>query len=281
MNKKTQLFRKFALLMIISILGNTLFAQNDFAFKLVKPSSNKQVMKMSDKLPVEITFNADAVNDTGAYIATFSNGKFVGFSAATTMKSPFKTTIYASYFSAGKHLVEYMLLPSGTKEPAKALAKIAINVEIKGGSFKTNIDIKSFMQDIVEIIRKNDVETFKSYCIDKKAMNGIVNSIKGTTPKEEAVKGKLASMNTEIEIKKMTAKFSDFQKVLSEKKADRTTAEYLGILSKNNMDMPSFYVMGRRFGIKIGGKSFTISFKAFVTKSKIYMFNFNYNIGLN
>ncbi len=280
---KKQFFGKLMLLMTISIWGNTLFAQNDFAFRLVKPSSNEQIiMKMSDKLPVEITFNADAVNDIGAYIATFRDGNFARFSVATTMTSPFQTYIDASHFSAGKHLVEYILLPSGIKDPAKALEKIAINIEVEESTFKTDVDIKNFIQDIiVEIIRKNDIETFKSYCIDEKTMNGIVNSIKESSPKEKAVKKELSSMNIEAARKKMISNFSEFQQKISENKADRTTAQFKGLLSKNDMDMSNFNAMSRRFGIEVSGKSYTISIKAFVTKSKIYMFGFKYNIGFN
>jgi len=280
MNKHTIFFSKLAVLITLSIFGNTLFAQNDFAFKLVKPNQNDQIINKTEELSVEITFNVEAVNEIGAYIATVADSKIVRFSAATTMESTFTDNISAAYLGEGKHIVEYMLLPSGSKDQTEALAKIAINIEIKGGSFKTDVDIESFTQDIVETIRKNDVEAFKSYCIDKNAMDGMINSIKGDSQKESGIKAELSSMNTENLRKEMTANFSKLQKALLEKNADRSTTKFLGFLEKDiNLEMPEFSVMDIRFGID-GGNSFIISINAFITKDKAYLFDFEFHTGL-
>ena len=281
MTKKNQFFSKLAVLITLSIFGNTLFAQNDFAFKLVKPSSNEKIINITDKLSVEITFNAQAVNEIGAYIATVADSKIVRFSAATTMESPFTNSIHAAHLGKGKHIVEYVLLPSGSQDQTEALAKIAIDLEIKGGSFETDVDIESFTQDIVETIRKNDVEAFMSYCIDKNVMDGIINSIKGDSPKEKGVKGELSSMNTENMRSEMTSNFSKLQKALLEKNANSSTTEFMGFLNKDiNLEMAEFSAMDINFGIDVGGNSFTVSLNAFITKDKAYLFDYEFHAGM-
>lgn len=279
MTKKKLFFSKLAVLVSISIFGNTLFAQNDFAFKLVKPNSNEQILNITDKLSVEITFNLQAVNEIGAYIATVVDRKIVSFSAATTMVSPFTNNIPAADLGKGKHIVEYMLLPSGSQDQNEALSKIKIDLEIKGGSF--NVDIESFTQNIVETIRKNDIEAFKSYCIDKTAIDGIANSIKGDSPKEEGVKSELLSMNTENMSGKMTSNFSKLQKVLLEKKEDSSTIKFMKFIEKDiNLEMAEFYVMDIKFTIEVGGNTFTISMNAIITKNKPYLFDYTFHTGI-
>ena len=281
MNRNMNIFRKLALLIVLFIVIGTLSAQDDFSFKLVRPDSNDQIIDKTDKLSVEITFDAAAVNKIGAYIATVADSKMVGFSAATTMESPFTDEIPATHLGEGKHIVEYMLLPSGSKDQAEALANIAINLEVKEGPFTTEFDIEDFAQDIIKIISENDEEGFKNYCIDQKAMNGIIDSIKGDSPKDNGVKAELSTFNTEDIRNEMTANFIKLQQSLSEKEADRTTIEFLGFLEKDiNLEMPGFSAMDIRFGINVDGNSFTISTNAFITKDKAYLFGFEFNSGL-
>lgn len=101
----------------------------DFAFKMVKPSGDLEIT-ISDKIPVEITYNADMVNAVGAWIMTRSNGKMVGMEASTNMESPFIDDIPGSYLGTGTHLVEYLLLPPG-QDTSKPLGHIKINVTVK------------------------------------------------------------------------------------------------------------------------------------------------------
>jgi hypothetical protein len=209
------------------------------------------------------------------------DGEIVRFSAATTMESPFTNNMHAANLGKGKHIVEYMLLPSGSKDQTEALSKIAIDLEIKGCSFKTDVDIESFTQDIVETIRKNDVEAFMSYCIDKNVMDGITNSIKGDSPKEKGVKGELSSMNTENMRREMIANFSKLQKAFLEKNADSSTTKFMGFLEKDiNLEMAEFSAMDINFGIDVGGNTFTIFINAFITKDKVYLLDYEFHTGL-
>ena len=73
MNK--HIYKQLVLLIVLVAFNQALSAQNKFEYKLVKPNTNEVTIKSSEKLLVEIQFNAEAVNEAGAYIATFLNGK--------------------------------------------------------------------------------------------------------------------------------------------------------------------------------------------------------------
>ncbi len=102
----------------------------DFAFKLDEPTSTEHTISDTGKLPVIISYNADMVNAAGGWILTRMNGKDVGFSASTTMVSPFKSDIPGEYLGKGNHKIEYLLIPSG-QDTSKPLASILLNIEVK------------------------------------------------------------------------------------------------------------------------------------------------------
>ena len=86
----------------------------DYEFKLVYPSKTEIETTENQNIEVEISFNEDFVNATGAWIATVANGKNVGMSVSTEgLSSPFGDQIPASYLGKGKHTVEYLLMKPG------------------------------------------------------------------------------------------------------------------------------------------------------------------------
>lgn len=274
-------YSKLTVLVVLSIFSHALFAQNDFAFKLTKPTKNELTVNVYDEISVEITFNAEAVNETGAYIAIMADGNMVRFIAATTMESPFNNTISAKTLGKGEHTVEYLLLPSGSQDPSKALAKVSIQLNIESSSFNTNVDIESFIQNIVETIRNNDVSVFKSYCMSQEGMDNIIQSIAGDTPKETGIKTELSSMDPEIETKKLIANFNNLQKAFSEKDADISVVRLQNILNQDTMlEMSGYRAMRIRYVIGSNDTTFVIKIGTFVTKEKAYLFDFGFETEL-
>jgi len=102
----------------------------DYAFKLITPGNNKITLKESDEIPVKITFNADAVNASGAWILTRVDGKSTGMMASTSMESPFTDEIPAKYLGKGTHTVEYLLVPPGQKID-NPYGKVTLEVTVK------------------------------------------------------------------------------------------------------------------------------------------------------
>jgi len=281
MNKHFASFRKLTVLIALSIFGNTLFAQDDFAFQLHKPATGELNVKSNDEILVEITFNAAAVNEVGAYIATVADGKMVGFSASTTMESPFLNTIPAKYLGEGKHMVEYMLLPSGSTEPGEALAKVAIQVLVEGSPASKNADLEGFVQSMVKAIRNNDKTTFESFCISKKVIDSMIEGIEGDSPKESGIKAELSSMDTEMVAQKLAAGFSKLQQAFIEKGADVASVRLLTVLEQDiNLKMPAFSAMDMRYVIGSGHVTFIISVNVFVTETNAYLFGFRFEEGL-
>lgn len=274
-------FSKLMILVVLSIFSHALFAQNDFAFELLKPATNELTVNLYDEISVEITFNAEAVNEVGAYIAIMADSNMVRFIAATTMESPFKNNILAKDLGEGDHSVEYLLLPSGIQDPSKALAKVSIQLTIESSSFDTNVDIESFTQQIVETIRNNDVSAFKSYCISQEVMDNILGSIAGNTPKESGIKAELSSIDIDIVTNELTANFNKLQKAFSEKDADISVVRLQIILEQDTkLEMSEFSGMGIRFVIGSANTTFIIRSNIFVTKEKAYLFDFRFEAGL-
>ncbi|MBI9068668.1 MAG: hypothetical protein JEZ09_15330 [Salinivirgaceae bacterium] len=281
MYKHHLIYSKLTVLVVLSMFSHTLFAQDDFAFKLTEPTTNELTVKAYDEISVEITFNAEAVNEAGAYIAIMADGKMFRFIAATTMESPFMNIISAKEFSEGEHTVEYLLLPSGIKDQSKALAKVSMQLIIENSSFNTNVDIESFTQHIVETMRNNDVSAFESYCISQEGMDNIIQSIDGNTPKESGIKAELSSIDTEIATKELTANFIKLEKAFSEKGADISVVKLQNILEQNTkLEMSEFIGMGIRFVIGSANTTFIIRTNIFVTKEKAYLFDFKIEPGL-
>ncbi len=112
----------------------------DFAFTLVKPSSTEVTAKAGKNIPVEISFNSDAVNAKSAYILTNIDGFQDGMLIDSNMKSPFKDEIPTDYlikqygniesiikkYGKGVHIIEYVLVVD--QEPFET---IRIKVTIK------------------------------------------------------------------------------------------------------------------------------------------------------
>ncbi len=112
----------------------------DFEFTLVKPSSTEVTVKAGEEIPVEISFNADAVRAKNAYILTIVDGFQEGMLVDSNMQSPFTDKIPTDYLASkygnldymineygkGVHIVDYVLVVGG--EPFET---IKIKVTIK------------------------------------------------------------------------------------------------------------------------------------------------------
>lgn len=103
----------------------------DYKFKLIEPATNKIKVKQGEGLSVKISFDADMVNATGAWILTRRDGMDSGMRAATTMKSPFKHGITGMSLENQFHTFEYFLLKNGDKNIENALEKIKIEIEVE------------------------------------------------------------------------------------------------------------------------------------------------------
>lgn len=102
----------------------------DYQFELLYPSDTKIEAALDQFIEVEISFNEDLVNASGAWISTVANGKPVGVSASTEMKSPFFDKIPASFFGKGAGTVEYYLMKPGD-DYENPLSKITLTIIIK------------------------------------------------------------------------------------------------------------------------------------------------------
>ncbi len=96
----------------------------DYAFTLVHPASDEITAKRGEEVPVEISFNANAVNASGAYILIIVDGFEDGMLVDSNMQSPLKSEISIDYLASkygnvehiieeygkGVHIVEYVLV---------------------------------------------------------------------------------------------------------------------------------------------------------------------------
>ncbi len=101
-----------------------------WAFNKQKPTDSILTVTEEDEIPVEISFNADAVNAKGAWILAKADGKEVGMDAGTDLESPFTDNIPAEYLGKGKHTIEYILLPPGQNYD-DVLSKVVLEIIVK------------------------------------------------------------------------------------------------------------------------------------------------------
>ncbi len=102
----------------------------NFKFKLVTPAENPVTVPAGKDLDLVVEFDADAVNERGAWIQTVFNGKGGGMYCATTMESPYNTDIPGKILTPGKHTIEYFLQPSGSNTD-NPLAAIKLDIIVK------------------------------------------------------------------------------------------------------------------------------------------------------
>jgi len=102
----------------------------NYKFKLVTPAENPVTVPAGKDLDLVVEFDADAVNERGAWIQTVFDGKGGGMYCATTMESPYNTDIPGKVLTTGKHTIEYFLQPSGS-DTDNPLAAIKLDIIVK------------------------------------------------------------------------------------------------------------------------------------------------------
>jgi hypothetical protein len=103
----------------------------DYKFKLVKPATNKVIVKEDKGLSVEISFDADMVNASGCWIMTRFDGHEQGMHAGSSIESPFTDGITGGALENSHHTVEYFLLKSGETNIENAVGVIKIEIEVE------------------------------------------------------------------------------------------------------------------------------------------------------
>ena len=102
----------------------------DYAFKLVKPETNSIKLKNGESLSVQVDFNSEAASAAGAWILTKFDNKKTGFYAGTSIESPYMDDVPAEVLTPGKHILEYLLIPSGS-DTSNPIAGVKIDIEVK------------------------------------------------------------------------------------------------------------------------------------------------------
>jgi hypothetical protein len=103
----------------------------DYNFKLVKPASSKVKLKKGEGLSVEISFDTDMVNATGAWIMTLFDGNNHGMYAGTSIESPYTDGITGMALENSNHSLEYFLLKNGAEDTKDALGVIKIEITVE------------------------------------------------------------------------------------------------------------------------------------------------------
>lgn len=103
----------------------------DYKFKLEQPTTNKVKVKQGEELYVEISFDTDMVNATGAWVLTKRDGEDAGMYAGTTIDSPFTKRILGAALENQFHTYEYFLLKNGSEDTENALGKVKIEIEVE------------------------------------------------------------------------------------------------------------------------------------------------------
>ncbi len=103
----------------------------DYKFVLEEPKNKEIKLSHDAEARIKISFDEDIVNAKNGYIATFFEGEMVGFSASSSMESPFIDNIPGEALTQGKNIVKYALMPSGQRDISKAFAVIELQVIVE------------------------------------------------------------------------------------------------------------------------------------------------------
>jgi hypothetical protein len=104
----------------------------DWGFTLLEPAQTDFVAEAGKEIPVKIAFNQQAVRENGVYILIAYKGEIVGGQKPEHMTSPFDAaSIPGSVLTKGKHTIDFLLMPPGPEEAARALDVITFNIEVK------------------------------------------------------------------------------------------------------------------------------------------------------
>lgn len=92
--------------------------------------ANKAVVPAGREFTVIFEFDADAVNEAGAWIESKFDGKRGGMLAGTTLESPHNFEIPGKVMTSGKHDVQFFLMVNGTDGPeVRASASVAFEAK--------------------------------------------------------------------------------------------------------------------------------------------------------
>ncbi len=104
------------------------FSRVDISF--VSPEENPVVVSLGSDLDYEVAFDAEAANAEGAWIQIVFDGKNARMIAGTTIESPFRANIGATFLSAGTHTLACRLHPSGSAT-TYPIGEAVLNIEVK------------------------------------------------------------------------------------------------------------------------------------------------------
>ncbi len=248
----------------------------DYAFKLVEPTNTTQKVSVGKTLPVKISFNADMVNATGGYIAVFMDGKMQGFSASSTMESPYTSDLDAKYFDNGKHTVQYVLLPSGEKEISKKLASVELNLVVEGGiTAEENKQLEDIVNNIILTIQNNDYKKFSSYFVTQEQLNSIVSGIKDKSDEAKDVKAGLHNVQAEELVSGAEKEFEKLQKVIKDSKQDAKKIAFKEFRKKEQeLSLSTLKALSVTFVYKTEEMLGAVDCVFFLTKDGIFLFEF-------
>ncbi len=264
----------------ISILKMKMHDPNfkaDYKFRLEEPAKNKLTIKASEKIPVKISFDADMVNAKNAYIARFRDGQMTGFSAGSSMESPYTGNISGMDFDDGKHTRTYMLLPSGSADPKDALASVKLELNITGSINKQERQyVNSLVNSVVEAIKANNVEKLKSYFITKTQFDNILAGVKGNSKNENEFKEKMKNVNLKELSAKSVESFKKLQELLSKSKVDNSKIKFYSSEGElKNIVSPAVKHLKTIFSFDTGKNSFgAVMCEVVVNENRVYILEY-------
>lgn len=103
----------------------------DWEFMLLEPDQTDFVAKPGVSIPVQMSYNEQAVQENGVYMLISYKGEIVGGEKPQNMHSPFNASIPGAVLTQGMHQITFLLMPPGSENPEMALDKIIFNIEVK------------------------------------------------------------------------------------------------------------------------------------------------------
>jgi hypothetical protein len=103
----------------------------DWELMLMEPDQTDFAAESGVSIPVQISYNQQAVQDNGVHMLISYKGEIVGGEKPEHMDSPFIASIPGAVLTQGMHQISFLLMPPGSEDPEMALDKITFNVEVK------------------------------------------------------------------------------------------------------------------------------------------------------
>ncbi len=103
----------------------------DWELMLLDPDQTDFVAEPGVSIPVQISYNQQAVQENSVHMLISYKGEIVGGEKPQHMNSPFNASIPGAVLTQGIHQISFLLMPSGSEDPEMALDKITFNIEVK------------------------------------------------------------------------------------------------------------------------------------------------------